>query len=164
MSSMNKKTVLREFVGKSRHHQEIILCGCSSLLKRRKKSKYKTIRCGVCKEVPVPDCLIPLKSIYNRYQASAWTRELSFNLDFFLFVELVLSDCGYCGKPPSNKYRHRKGVLTYNGIDRKDNAIGYQDFNCVSCCKSCNVAKLEMSVEEFLSWAQKVVKNCKRMT
>lgn len=162
---MNKKYLLKKRFekGKSRHYLNLILCQCGALFKRRSNEKRK-ITCTRCKETPVSfDAMIPLKSIYNKYQASAWVREFSFNLDLPSFIQLVLSPCTYCGAGLSNRFRHRKGILEYNGIDRQNNDQGYQVTNCVSCCKTCNVAKLDKTVDEFIFWARKVVENGKRL-
>ena len=48
------------------------------------------------------------------------------------------------------------GVFIYNGIDRLDPTRGYIAKNVVPCCKTCNVAKLRMSREEFLNWVWRV--------
>ena len=42
------------------------------------------------------------------------------------------------------------------GIDRIDNNIGYVLDNYCSCCISCNVAKGEMTQEEFLKLMRKI--------
>ena len=68
------------------------------------------------------------------------------NLDAF---ELFLQPCVYCGQEASFPD-------TRNGIDRVDNAIGYDPGNCVSCCRQCNSAKLELSLDEFKSYITKV--------
>ena len=36
-----------------------------------------------------------------------------------------------------------------NGIDRKDNTIGYSFDNCVSCCGDCNYSKGKQDRETF---------------
>ncbi len=109
------------------------------------------------------DAFIALKALYKKYQGSAWDRELSFGLHLFDFVELVLSNCHYCGSDFSNKFTNSYGILQYNGIDRVDNTIGYQLTNVVPCCKVCNIAKRDLSVEDFIKWAKKIVKNAKNI-
>jgi hypothetical protein len=58
-------------------------------------------------------------------------------------VELMSSDCHWCGEKPSIKL---------NGVDRLDSSAGYIDGNCVASCWYCNRAKSTMSVEEWKSW------------
>jgi hypothetical protein len=51
----------------------------------------------------------------------------------------------------------RSGVpITYNGIDRVDSTKGYFNENVVSCCKVCNRAKSNLSLDEFKEWISKV--------
>ena len=44
----------------------------------------------------------------------------------------------------------------YTGIDRVDNARGYEKDNVVPCCETCNTAKRTMSVDELLEWVTRV--------
>ena len=58
----------------------------------------------------------------------------------------------------------RSGIpITYNGIDRIDSTKGYFNDNVVSCCKVCNRAKSNLSLEDFKQWAAnlylKTIKN-----
>jgi hypothetical protein len=43
-----------------------------------------------------------------------------------------------------------------SGIDRVDSNKGYTIDNCVPCCKTCNLAKAELSQRDFLDWVRKV--------
>jgi 5-methylcytosine-specific restriction endonuclease McrA len=61
------------------------------------------------------------------------------------FNDLSARECHYCGK---------KGP---NGIDRVDNNKGYLKENCVPCCKHCNYAKGNLSMEDFSDWKQRFV-------
>lgn len=70
--------------------------------------------------------------------------------------KLVTSNCHYCGSEPLNKYVHRGFIFMSNGIDRVDSSIGYIKENCVTCCKHCNWAKREQSLDEFLGWVEKI--------
>lgn len=45
----------------------------------------------------------------------------------------------------------------YNGIDRKDNDIGYVIENCVSCCDECNKAKRNMLYEKWIAYLDRIV-------
>ena len=163
---MNKKYLLKDrfHKTKSRHWESLYLCECSALLIRRSNSKSK-ITCSKCKEIKVNfDIWKPIKSIYNKYVSSAWVREFSFNLDLNSFAILILSNCTYCKAGLSNKFRHRKGVLEYNGIDRRNNGQGYQISNCVSCCRQCNTAKNVLKLNDFFAWIEDVYKNAKKKT
>ena len=162
---MNKKYLLKKRFYKDKYRKsfDLWLCQCGTLLKRRSNSKSK-ITCSKCKEIKVNfDVWKPIKSIYNKYQSSAWVREFSFNLDLTSFAILILSNCTYCDSSPSNRFKFSKGTLAYNGIDRQNNSQGYQIGNSVTCCKTCNIAKLDKTVDEFIFWARKVVKNGKKL-
>lgn len=91
---------------------------------------------------------------------SALHRGLSFALPFERFAELAWSACFYCGAPPSNVTKFRHGSLTYQfpyqGIDRVNNAHGYEPSNVVPCCFDCNRAKGTKSRAEFLNHARRV--------
>ena len=87
-----------------------------------------------------------LRDIFGAYRGSAKRRNLEFSLSLPVFVDIILSVCRYCGKEPSNIYKKKyKGTeylrLSYNGIDRIDNLVGYIEQNCVPCCRFCNCAK-----------------------
>lgn len=56
--------------------------------------------------------------------------------------------CHYCG-----------GAITTVGIDRIDNTKGYAMNNCVSCCRTCNIAKGAMSPSDFMTHAKKIVEH-----
>jgi hypothetical protein len=99
------------------------------------------------------------------YRSNARRRGLSFSLSADEFRSLVTSSCEYCGSEPSAVSKHSGAVtektrhnseFTYNGIDRKNNSVGYHYVNCVSCCGTCNKAKLAMSYSEFIEWIQRV--------
>jgi len=50
----------------------------------------------------------------------------------------LASPCYYCGYPS-------------NGVDRIDNSIGHIMTNCIPCCHTCNVARMDnFSHEEMI--------------
>ena len=60
----------------------------------------------------------------------------------------MICACHYCGIPSG-------WPDTRNGIDRIDSSKDYSSDNCVSCCKICNRAKNDMSVNEFMTWIRR---------
>lgn len=92
------------------------------------------------------------KQAHWNYRTSAKVRGLEFTLTDEQMDELFASNCYYCNAEP----REGQYTFTYNGIDRVDNTKGYTPDNVVACCKTCNNAKKNMSVEEFLNWADRV--------
>ena len=100
----------------------------------------------------------PIKSLFGNYKRNAIKRGYSFDIDISYFKTLIRRDCYYCGTPPNQKLHKNncKEGLIYNGIDRKDNSIGYTIENCVSCCKFCNLAKNRFNASELLDWIKRL--------
>lgn len=83
------------------------------------------------------------------------------NITFEYFYNMAQLNCFYCNAKPANTYnifKYQKksnantieiGTFFYNGLDRIDSSIGHNINNVVTCCKQCNYAKMNMSVEEF---------------
>lgn len=69
---------------------------------------------------------------YSNYKRCADYKNLKFEIDFEEYVKIVENNCYYCGA------LQEKG---FNGIDRKNQAFGYELDNYVSCCKMCNYMK-----------------------
>ena len=74
------------------------------------------------------------------------------------FITLTQSDCFYCGQQPSqlSDAPGYNGTYTYNGIDRKNNNVGYVLENCIPCCCFCNYSKRRFSQEEFFQKIKKL--------
>jgi hypothetical protein len=79
---------------------------------------------------------------YWHYQDRAERKQLEFQFTKEEFQALQSHPCHYCG------------VTEKNGIDRKDNAIGYTLQNCVSCCGSCNYLKGPSDDTQFIEKCQ----------
>lgn len=90
--------------------------------------------------------------ILHTYERDAEKRGYCFTLTREQFAELIQQECHYCGSPGNSTSYN----FTYTGIDRVDSSRGYTPGNTVSCCKHCNRAKWEMSVEEFREWVTKI--------
>lgn len=104
--------------------------------------------------------------LYCRYKAGAKARSLKFDLDKVTFRKFVISDCFYCGKPPSRKagnnpYQETNGCFVYNGIDRTMNSVGYTIENCVTCCAECNYLKGARDIDDFILHINQIVKHLK---
>jgi hypothetical protein len=98
--------------------------------------------------------------LFKDYKHGADERNYNFSLSFEEFVDLTSRNCHYCGSSPSKISRKSKNgqPYVYNGIDRKDNSVGYIFENCLPCCSFCNVAKHKKSYEEFTSWLKRAGK------
>jgi hypothetical protein len=108
---------------------------------------------------PSPDReAVARNRLLKNYRRHATRRSLVWELSDEAFVALLRGECFYCGMPPRqvwrvtpNKHRKTGASLTYNGIDRKDNAVGYTPDNAVTCCSTCNYAKRDLTSEAFLN-------------
>jgi hypothetical protein len=95
-------------------------------------------------------------AIIGQYKNRALKKNLPFELTEEEFRELILKNCVYCGKEPSNLVKHEKDFMIYNGIDRVDSSKGYTVSNSVSCCGVCNLMKRSMSCEDFLNHVRRI--------
>ncbi len=84
---------------------------------------------------------------YKRNSANA--RGKPWSLTNLEAAKLIIQPCHYCGDAPK----------PYHGIDRVDNSRGYEIDNVVTCCKYCNSAKLDMTVEEFKAYIKRIYKH-----
>ena len=102
----------------------------------------------------------PSKRDFDAYRHSAQKRNLDFQLSVDFFCNMIKLPCHYCGdntgilKFPGTYREYRA-----NGIDRVDNSIGYTPDNVVPCCRMCNIAKNNYTVDKFLDWAKNLVKH-----
>lgn len=94
--------------------------------------------------------------VWNDYQGSARTRGHSFELTKDQFREITSSNCHYCNSVPSTISNRAVSVYIYNGIDRKDNSVGYVFSNCLPCCPRCNRAKHKLGYGEFLELVSRI--------
>lgn len=126
--------------------------GCGCLQKIRNVRRY-------------PDPIISSAKIVYR------ERYKDGDLTFEDFYKLSQLPCHYCGASPSQKFNTYKigkrkldssklaqdtGDFIYNGIDRIDNNKDHSIGNVVPCCKVCNFAKRDMTIEEFKKWIERV--------
>jgi hypothetical protein len=80
---------------------------------------------------------------YNRTKVSARNRGYDFDLSREDFLWLMNWECFWCGDEPT-------------GVDRLENKVGYNVDNCVSSCKRCNVAKNDMTKDEWFDWISRL--------
>lgn len=121
-----------------------------------------------------------ITSLYCKYRNDANRHSRDFNLSRKEFENLIFDSCHYCGVKPSNWHnrylnkdgkknwtarksnmgwnRINKATVYFNGIDRKDNNIGYDLYNCVTCCQICNEAKHTRNYEDFIKWINNLVR------
>jgi hypothetical protein len=116
--------------------------------------------CGCGKQTwkSKPVGMASFNSAYYGYIRSAKRRGLSFNISADLFRAVSQQNCYYCGTEPTTPKRQERhnGKFPYNGLDRLDSSIGYEEDNIVPCCRTCNNAKWTMGETEFLLWIGRV--------
>lgn len=69
------------------------------------------------------------------------------------FEEIIIRPCTYCAD--SGKQKINGAVWPWSGIDRLDNEVGYTFKNSVPCCRVCNVAKNNLTHEEWIDKIRK---------
>lgn len=122
-------------------------CGCY-----RRESAKNDIGGRQWRSLPLGEAA--RNSLMLTYRRGSVKRGFTFDLTVEQFTDLTSSNCHFCGRPPNRShYPIAKGVngpYPYNGIDRKDNLLGYTVENCVPACTECNRAKNTMGYEEFI--------------
>lgn len=94
---------------------------------------------------------------YRHIMQGAKNRGHVFQLSFDQFLILSKAPCCYCGTSHSKAIKTKYEEFVANGIDRIDNSLGYIEGNVVSCCKTCNYMKRDLSVSDFLEHVRNVV-------
>ena len=174
---INKKfsflLVLNKAGKRSGHTLYECLCDCGKrhIVKGISLTSGRTKSCG-CKrgyfatlQNKLPESLASKRYWYSTYRYRAKRTGKPFELSFDKFIEITTSDCFYCGEKPSNSVRRDKnanGEFICNGIDRKNNSLGYTVENSVPCCAFCNVSKNIYSDVAFIEKAAKICTNKKK--
>jgi hypothetical protein len=126
-------------------------CGLNKIRVERKNLKSSRGLCMVCAHKGIPY----MASYNNLRDGVARTnikrpKQKEFSLTFEEFLEFVaIKECHYCNREINWVAHTGSGKHRYN-LDRKDSSLGYIKFNCVVCCKECNMMKnAYFSYEEF---------------
>lgn len=131
-------------------------CGQKKYVRASNLRSGHTKSCGCSRRLE--SGLAAKRDVFREYKQNAKRRGYLFNLSFDNFIKLISKPCGYCGSIDTKirKVSSDSGSFVYNGIDRKNNSIGYIIGNCISCCKFCNRAKDVDSEAIFLNKVRKV--------
>ena len=138
-------------------------CGKNTIIRGISLRSGKTKSCGCSKGKYIRSAnklrlgLAMMRKMLNNYKQNAKIRGYDFNLTKKQFLKLTKQDCYYCGAKPNNiqKSEYHNGDFLYNGLDRIDNNKGYTIDNVVPCCKICNHAKNNLTLEEFQGWLKR---------
>lgn len=96
----------------------------------------------------------------NEYRGGAAQRGHVWALSDDQAADISQKPCDYCGSPPQRVYKGHHGYgaeWVYNGLDRVDNARGYEPDNVVPCCTPCNLMKGRLGRDEFLDQSRRIV-------
>lgn len=133
---------------------------------RHKKYKMECIRCGFLQQTSVKSFYNTCKNcgnsgtkyttkekqLWNRYRSRAKKSNIVFDISVEEFSVICGQECFYCGIEPNQIItlkRFENNRLIYNGVDRKEDSLGYVSGNCVACCWKCNQAKKNYGLKEF---------------
>lgn len=139
-------------------------CGNEKIVSSTNLRTGKTKSCGCLRRdknhlrFSLPLGLASMRIVINNYKQRAKKRGYEYNLTEEQFEEITQQPCYYCGAKPDNvkKQQYCNGAYIYNGIDRVDNAKGYTTDNVVPCCKTCNSAKGQLTMQEFKNWIDQI--------
>ena len=143
-------------------------CGNESIVTASNLRWGRSSSCGClfreesAKRMSLPRGQAAKNHVLHSYKRSAEVRGLEWALLDEHFWLLISSDCHYCGLPPSRplptNVRRRETCKDFvrNGVDRKNNSIGYVVENVVTCCTTCNKFKKSMTYEEFTAYLDRV--------
>lgn len=152
-------TPLQSFKGaKGKHPMTLCQCDCGNTRKVR-TTRFKlgiVTQCADCARAEgairggearrLPGDIALNRNIMGVYSGNAKRKSLSFDLTEDQFTALIRSPCYYCGSLPSPT----------NGVDRKENSLGYTPTNSAPCCSICNYAKRDMCEISFLTWVNRI--------
>lgn len=133
-------------------------CGKEITVERHHLVGGYTKSCGCFKVYKRASGESGLKLFIKGYKSNAIIRGMKFNLTMEDVRNITSKNCYYCGEEPSgisimSKSKDEKlteyRTYKYSGIDRIDSNKGYELDNVVPCCKWCNIAKNDSTVDEF---------------
>lgn len=144
--------------------KSIVSCGC---LRQEKLIESLRLDSGECS----------FNTLYRILTYNASSRKLDFEISKEYHRVLIEQDCYYCGAAPSlyNSYVNKEGEqyfnkhktltkdtinrawILVNGVDRKNNNIGYTVLNCVPACWPCNEMKMDRPEEDFVAHVCKII-------
>src|SRR6476620_11484381 len=93
------------------------------------------------------------EGIISTYLSSAKAKNLlGMNENDFknLINNLIIQNCFYCGRIPSEGNLQELIIGDYNGVDRINSDKSYNESNCIPCCKKCNLMKNTLDIASFL--------------
>jgi hypothetical protein len=133
-------------------------CGCFQ--KERSLDRLKSWMGKNGPPAKKPEGVASFNDLFNNYKHSAKARKIAFLLTKEEFRSITQQNCHYCGELPAqireSSVRKFNGHYIHNGIDRKNNEIGYILDNCLPCCSSCNYLKRHHNYQKFVDLIIKI--------
>lgn len=142
-------------------------CNCGVSFVRKMASglskKTNSIQCLSCHMRTKP--FAGERYALRRIKSDAVKAGRSFQISLEWFIEKAHEPCHYCGRRDRNTLNEKSKIdglynvkgFKYNGLDRKDNDVGYTEDNCVPCCLVCNRAKNSMGYNEFIEYLNDLI-------
>lgn len=125
-------------------------CGCITVERLKKLDR--------CRD----EIEVGVNRVTRSYKRGAKNRNLEFNLSFDQVKDIIFQNCHYCGIAPKNICKlTKKRFITYSGIDRIINDLGYLPDNVLPCCSECNTMKSDMNLTEFCEYVNRLIKHTK---
>lgn len=172
----------REWRGKKSiiHYLCKCICGTEKIILRASLSRGLTTSCGCYRKERVSKSGESRRTDGRLMSAKQmWKNSYKDGCSFETFMKLSQSLCHYCDSPPSNSYNiyintsgkikskispdwANQSWFKYNGLDRLDSTQAHNEDNIVACCKTCNYAKREMTLDEFRTWARRLADHVAR--
>jgi len=133
-------------------------CGDTVNVKSRSLLYGKIKSCGCLRKIKKGEA--NFNKLYSGYKKSAQARNFVFSLHKEDFRKIISKNCFYCGVEPLQILNRKfsNGEYLFNGIDRKNNLLGYTKENCLPCCFICNRAKGNMAYKDFILWIKRIAK------
>lgn len=157
-------TVINRSYPNERYEHAMWLCKCNcgveKIIRGDSLSRGESKSCGCLRDDlnRLELGLASMRRMIISYKKDAKKRGLEYELTEEQFKKITSQDCHYCGAKPNNisKSGRHFGDYIYNGIDRVDNNKGYTMDNVVPCCKVCNIAKHQMTLQDFKDWVSRI--------
>lgn len=142
-------------------------CDCGVIFVRKMASslskKANAIQCLSCHMRTKP--FAGERYALRRIKSDAVKAGRSFEISLEWFIEKAHEPCHYCGRKDRNTLNEKSKIaglynvkgFKYNGLDRKNNDLGYTEENCVPCCLVCNRAKNSMGYNEFIEYLNDLI-------
>lgn len=143
------------------HFNCLCSCGNTTVASTVNLRKGLTTSCGCYRKNfrQLPKGEAAFNDLFYSYKWGAKKKGREFLLTKEEFRTITQSNCVYCGVSPNTERKVKlatNGTYLYNGVDRKDNSIGYTKENSQPCCTTCNQAKHTLTENQFLSWIDRL--------